>query len=210
MAITVLPNVILPNSVIDAGVRGKQMRQNKRVAQIGGAQQINIMWEQTLREFEIGFIPMRRAAWQAIEALHEVTEGGAYGFLMKDPKDSTVTTGGTLEQNAGAPTAYQLYRTYTEPVSGRTKARKITRPFTNISVYLSGVLAGSGYTLDETTGILQIPSTPAEGSLSWTGSFYTPVHFMEDSIDWEMVVPGPDPDARYIAGPSVILREVLE
>src|SRR2546428_5567926 len=29
--------------------------------------------------------------WQTIEGLHEVTAGGAYGFLIEDPKDSLVT-----------------------------------------------------------------------------------------------------------------------
>jgi hypothetical protein len=37
-----------------------------------------------------------------------------------------------------------------------------------------------------------------------------PVHFQSDVIDWEMIAPRPDPDARYLAGPSVVLEEVLE
>jgi hypothetical protein len=36
------------------------------------------------------------------------------------------------------------------------------------------------------------------------------VHFMADSIDWSMVAPSQDPDARYLAGPSVILQEIRE
>jgi hypothetical protein len=37
-----------------------------------------------------------------------------------------------------------------------------------------------------------------------------PVHFMSDTIDWALVAPSQDPNARYLAGPSVVLQEIRE
>jgi hypothetical protein len=35
------------------------------------------------------------------------------------------------------------------------------------------------------------------------------VHFLDDFIDWDLVVPGAA-DARFLAGPSVVLQEIRE
>lgn len=211
MSVTVLANVILSNSVIAAGVRGKQMRKNSRVAVDSGAEFINIVWTQTLRQFEIGIVPLQRSDWMHIESLHEVTEGGAYGFLLEDPKDHRATTAdGRATALTG--TTFQLVKRYTEPVSSRTKDRKITRPrATGFSVFISGVpVLPADYTLDTETGIISIPSGPAAGNLSWSGKFLVPVHFLDDSIDWELVATGPEADRRFLAGPSCVLQEIRE
>jgi uncharacterized protein (TIGR02217 family) len=211
MSITVLSDVIISNGVIAAGVRGKQRRRNSRVTVDNGAEFINIVWSQTLREYEIGIVPLRREAWMEIEGLHEVTEGGAYGFLLEDPKDHSVTvdTGVATELTS---TTFQLYRRYTERVSGRTKDRKITRPrATGFALYISGVLAGPGdYSLDDETGIVTIAASPDAEDITWAGRFLVPVHFMDDSIDWDLVATGPDADSRFLAGPSCVLQEVRE
>lgn len=140
MAITVFADVVLPNSIISAGIRGKNMRRNDRVEVDSGAQSINVVWTSTLRQFEIGIVPLRVDQWQALEALHEITEGGAYGFLMEDPKDSHVTSGGVLSEIA--PGNYQMVRRYTNAASGRTKDRRITRPQRGtVQFYLGGAPA---------------------------------------------------------------------
>lgn len=209
MSLTVYADVILPNSVIQAGVRGKQIRRNSRVTTDSGAESINIVWTQTLREYEIGIAPMSRSAWQTVEAFHEITEGGAYGFLMEDPKDYDATGGVVTALTA---TTFQLHKRYIDPVSARTKDRKITRPRASpFTVYVSGIALGGGaYSLDTETGIITIASAPAAADVTWDGRFYVPVHFLSDSIDWEMVVSGPAYEGRFIAGPSVVLQEVRE
>jgi uncharacterized protein (TIGR02217 family) len=208
MSITVLSNVIMPPLVIASGVRGKQIRRNSRVTTQGGHEYINIMWDQTLREFEIGLVPMRREAWQAIETLHEVTEGGAYGFLMFDPKDLSVTTSTGVVAGLGS-NQFQLYKRSLHASSGRYKDRKITRPINStFLVFVNGVQTAA--TLDDETGIVTIASNPNPATVTWSGRFYVPVHFMDDSIDWAMVVPHEDPDARFLAGPSTVLQEIRE
>lgn len=209
MSIVVYPDVILPNRVIDAGVRGKQVRRNSRVTTDSGLTAINIVWTQTLREYEVGFIPMLREAWQDIETIHEITEGGAYGFLMEDPKDHRVDRGVAYEVSAGV---YQLYKRYLETASGRYKDRKITRPrAASFSIAVSDVaVGGADYELDDETGLVTIDSAPDAADITWTGLVYVPVHFMDDMIDWQMIAPGQNPDIRYISGPTTVLQEIRE
>lgn len=209
MSIAVLPDLVLPNRVIEAGVSGKRMRRNSRVTTDSGATSINIVWTHTLLEFELGIVPMSRGAWQTVIAFHEITEGGAYGFLMEDPADMNATDSPVTALTS---TTFQLQKRYTDQVSGRSKDRKITRPRSSpLAVFVSGVpLGGGAYTLNTTTGVITIPSAPAANTVTWTGRFYVPVHFQADSIDWELAVAGPDPDARFVAGPSVVLQEIRE
>ena len=205
MSITVYSDVILPDSVIASGVRGKQIRRNSRVTTDSGLSSINIVWTQTLREYEVGFIPMIREAWQDVETIHEITEGGAYGFLMKDPKDqyAASTEGVVLGLTS---TTFQAYKRYLHDDSGRYKLRKITR-LEEDSFVLGGGLTG---TVDPDTGIIAIPSAPAAASVTWEGGIYVPVHFMDDFIDWEIVGSGATAEARFVAGPNVVLREIRE
>jgi len=205
MAITVFSDVVLPNSLIAAGVRGKNIRRNDRVQTDSGVESINVAWTSTLRQFEIGIIPLRVDQWQVLETLHEITDGGAYGFLMEDPKDNYVASGGAL--SLIEPGIYQLIKRYTDPASGRTKDRRITRPKGVITVFEDG--APTAVDVDASNGRVTIDGSPDADTLTWTGSFYLPVHFLDDAIDWELVAPGSN-DARFAAGPSVILQEIRE
>lgn len=210
MAITVLKDVILPNSVLSTGVRGKQLRNNTRTESRNGSAIININWSKTLRQYELGLVPMSVDQWQAIEGLHEVTEGGAFGFLMADPKDnSTPDTNGFVTLIDAATHTYQLVKRYTSAGSTRAKDRNITRPkATGFVLQINGVPT-TLFTLNADTGVVTIPIDPVASSVRWSGSFYVPVHFENDQIDWELVVAGPA-DTRYLAGPSVVLTEVRE
>lgn len=303
MAITVLSDVILPTSLLTSGVRGKQMRNNTRSEASNGSAIVNINWSKTLRQYELGCVPMTVAQWQTLEGLHEVTEGGAYGFLLPDPKDSTVASGvgllqgynsglvGTPGFGYGVP-SYKLMKRYSVAGSTRTKDRQITRPQTipvmlragsgivlsgsttftlttgtltfgsdystgvtsytvgastilnfgsgtmagllavSGRIYLSGVsgtgataLNGLSHLITAITGNNITISTSTNGltasggtaykfpqpteTLTWTGSFYVPVHFQDDVIDWDMAAGG-SLDNRLLAGPSVNLMEVRE
>jgi uncharacterized protein (TIGR02217 family) len=208
MPIIVLADVVLPNSVITAGIKGKNMRMNVRNMTNNGFGDVNIVWTKTLRQYEIGIAPMLVSQWQAIEGLHEITEGGAYGFLMEDPKDN-VTVNCPLSLVSGH--LYQLQKRYVTAGTSRYKDRAITRPKAAPFVLsLSGSpMDPSLYTLDVTTGQVSIPSAPSAALLSWTGGFYVPVQFMNDEIDWELDRGGSF-DTRLLSGPSVILMEVRE
>lgn len=48
----------------------------------------------------------------------------------------------------------------------------------------------------------------ASETLTWSGSFYTPVRFKQDDLDWSIVSGAPETDARLVEGPSIPLIEV--
>lgn len=308
--ITIYNDVILPESVIRAGVQGKNMRRNRRSATEGGHQTIDIGWSRTLRQFTLGVHGMEQESWDALQGLHEVTEGGAYGFLMLDPKDQFVTVAdgllhpqataadvGTIGLGYGVPTL-QAKKLYTSVGSTRTKQRTIKRPKSNVVLRRAGgvMTAGAGagqYALNADTGIVTVVadsssavtvvtvgattqitltaalsglaiggrlwldgltgtdaallnnlshaitnitggalnvyhlSTDTAGktisvgsgqgrkypqaseSMTWAGSFYVPVHFQSDDLDWDIVRSG-SPGERLVIGPSVVLDEVRE
>ena len=210
MAITIYSDVIMSNSVMAAGVRGKNMRRNTRSMSFSGLPSVNVDWARTQRQFEVGFVPMLPTAWAALEGLFEVTDAGAYGFLMQDPKDASATHA-TGAATGITSTTFQLQKTYTSVGGTRTKARKISRPLaTGFVVNVNSVLlAPANYTLNTVTGVLTIPSAPAANLVTWLGSFYVPVHFANDAIDWDLVLSGPE-STRLMAGPSVVLMEVPE
>ncbi|MGV1017440.1 MAG: DUF2460 domain-containing protein [Fluviibacter phosphoraccumulans] len=307
MPITVINDIVVDCNIVSASVRGKQMRNNSRAMLFNGYGQVNINWTKTLRQYEIGFVPMPRQAWEYIEALHEATEGGAYGMLMVDPKDSYAAYGvgfltgyynnalyGSVGAGAGVPT-YKISKRYTVTGTAHFKDRYITRPASPIAIKLGATVltAGAGdgqYSVNYDTGtvtmvksasaavssftagatttltfasgvfpalfsiggrlwvqsatgtlatsIVQKPLTilgvsgnniivdvvstgmtltsatcyrypqPNE-TFAWQGDFYVPVHFIDDSIDWELSRGG-DYDDRIVAGPSCVLLEIRE
>ena len=302
-------DLVLPDLVIQAGVRGRNIRRNVRTQVINGTESVNVQWDYTRREFELGYIPMRVEAWQELEALSEVTDAGARGFLMFDPKDRTVaaTQGRLLSYNDGVavgamgsgygePVLY-LFKRYASLGGVYFRDRPLSRPLApvvlrngtpvavgvapgNIAVaggrvtfvadaqqtvsaitpgantvltfadgagmfaavavgqrlFITGVAGsaaaalngvshlitakgdGPPYTLTlatPTTGLTGTGGTAfkypqSTDALTWSGEFYTPVHFANDVLDWDLMKPGPDVEDRIVAGPSVLLSEVLE
>jgi hypothetical protein len=150
MPITIYNDVILPESVQEGHIRGKNQRMNQRVANQAGYMAVNAGWVESLRRFELGVIPMSLDIWKTIEGLYEVTYGGVYGFLMSDPKDHTVDTGegmlqpynstlgniGAIALGYGVPT-YRLSKRYTVAGSTRTRDRRIVR-LNQVSVTRAG------------------------------------------------------------------------
>jgi uncharacterized protein (TIGR02217 family) len=303
---TVLNDVILPESILLAGVRGRNSRMNQRATNQAGFMQTNIVWQSTLRRYEVGVAPMLPEDWAELQGLHEVTEGGAYGFLMLDPKDrvASSTEGklrgyttvdlGTAGVGYGLP-SYRLWKRYTSVGSSRTKDRRISRPKSTITVYRGGspvtvgVAAGNiainydtgtiTFVADEsqamssisvgattvlnfasgtgvvashdigdriyltdvagtaastlngtshaitakgatsltistvTTGLTATGGNAhkypqADEALTWAGTFYVPVQFETDDLEWDLVRAGPA-DTRLI-GTSATLVEVRE
>ena len=206
MPITVYADVILSTAILGAEITGKNLRFNSRVMTDNGFESVNIVWSQTLHEYTLGVVPMSLSTWQTVETIHEVTEGGAYGFLLLDPHDSSTSDGVCTGVTS---TTFQLYKRYLHAASGRFKNRKITRPIASGFVIKNSGTTVTAYTLDTTTGIVTIPAAPTAANLTWTGSFYVPVHYLEDTIAWDLVRGGASAD-RLIAGPNVVLREVRE
>lgn len=208
-ALTVYNDVILPHSVIAAaGLQGRNQRSNTRRVSQGGQIGVNINRARTLREYDLGFIPMLPSVWATLEGIHEVTDAGAYGFLLQDPKDASASVA-TGRAALVSGTTYQLQQLKTSIGSTRTRLRTITRPMAaGFAIFTSGTPIGT-FTLDADTGLITIPSAPGAATLTWSGGFYVPVHFDSDDLPWELLAGGPA-DTRLIAGRGIVLAEVPE
>lgn len=140
MSITVLSDVIIPQSVVMAGIVGRTTRKNDRSVNQGGYATANVVRDVTMREYTMGVKPMLLAAWEAIMGIYEVTDAGAYGMLLEDPVDAGVTAaqGSLIGYMAGVQSGvsgygngtpnYSLQKLYTALGSTRKRARDISRP----------------------------------------------------------------------------------
>jgi uncharacterized protein (TIGR02217 family) len=209
-SIIVMSDLVFRHNVISAALRGRNIRKNQRVTTANGFESINIVWDSTLREYDITTIQLFRSDWDYIETFHEITEGGAYGFLLEDPKDFYTTSATAYIATAGVMAAlgggtYQLYKRKKHIASARYKDRKITR--VNASTFQALDAGGNPLsgTVNPDTGIATITGTP----VTWTGRFYVPVHFQSDIIDWTLEASGPE-EVRMYSGPSVIFEQIRE
>jgi uncharacterized protein (TIGR02217 family) len=91
----------------------------------------------------------------------------------------------------------QLTKTYTS--GGESEVRNILKPLESSVVLQRNTGAGwevwgSGWTLDDTTGVVTIASPTAGHEYRWSGEFYVPVRFDRDnlSINLEEGVPALD------------------
>ena len=199
MAITVLPDIIIPSSVIAAGVRGKNMRNNTRVTTYNGEQQVNVNWTRTIRQYELGVVPMQIAQWQQIESLYEVTDGGAYGMLLRDPKDDEVAASagklyprtasanvGSAGAGYGVPT-YNLMKRYSVTGTSRFKDRKITRPLGIPVIYKNGApltlgTADGQFTFNSATGVVTINSSASSTGVAAVPGTITVITFASSAF----------------------------
>lgn len=140
MSIAVLSDVIIPQSVVMAGIVGRITRKNDRSVNQGGYATANVVRDVSMRDYTMGVKPMLLALWEAIMGIYEVTDAGAYGMLLEDPVDAVVTTaqGALIGYMAGVQSGvsgygngtpnYSLQKLYTAFGSTRKRARDLSRP----------------------------------------------------------------------------------
>jgi hypothetical protein len=307
--IVVLSDVIVPKGVIVAGVSGTLSRQNGRGRNQGGFASVNVIRDVTLRSWQVGTGPMKLADAERLFGIYEVTDAGAYGMLLEDPIDSTVTVengalmgymagveSGTVGFGNGTPN-YGFRKVYTARGSALKRARALTRvkgtpsilrggspvaegaspgnvavsagpsyvtfvadasqsvsavtvgatTQVTLSSALAGLVVGGRLWLQDLTGAdaallnnlsHQITAITGGGlnvytlatntagkaitasgtgkkypqpdeALIWSGAFYVPVQFRADTLDWDLVIPGPDVK-REVQIPSTFLDEIRE
>lgn len=122
-----------------------------------------------------------RAQLDALIAFFRARKGRAYGFRFKDWSDFQAT-GQALGTGDGSRTAFQLVKTYTS--GGVSEARIIRKPVAgSVQVYVNGVLAASGVTVDTASGLVTFTTAPASGALiSADFEFDVPVRFDTDTL----------------------------
>lgn len=112
--------------------------------------------------------------------------GQATAFLFTDPNDNTVTAQ-ILGAGNSANKDFQIVRTY------GVAAAILTEPVNNVNI-ITGVYLDDVATTDYTvsaTGLITFTTAPTTGVVvTWTGSYYYRVRFMEDSYEFKQLMFG--------------------
>jgi uncharacterized protein (TIGR02217 family) len=300
----ILYDLMFPSGIISVACQGKRRRRTDLATDQAGFEQTNIVWQRSLREYEIGLCARPVPQFEAIINVHEIAGGRANAFPFRDPVDSRVAAGegflrpvtvahlpvGTSGFGFGVPT-YRMLKRYTS--GSRSKDSDVSLPETGTVVLTRGgapvtigasagnaaidyqtgfvtfvadatgtvvdvtvgattvvelnasiglsvgqrlwlqglggadaallnnssheitAVAGAEYTLSTATTGATISATgtglkypQSSEALRWTGSFFIPVRFDDDDLDWQIASGSPDEDVRLVMTPSIRLVEI--
>lgn len=168
------------NTIVEQAVSGRE----NRVAQMAFPK-----WSFTLQHNLLRDDPTSASPAAPLDELKKLEgfflkqNGSAKAFLYSDPTDSTVTDM-QFGTGDGVTVAFQLVRSYgaggftlLEPVQNLNGA------VTNIKD-AGNVVSGGNYNVSA-TGLVTFNAAPANGhALTWSGSFYYRVRFLEDANDF--------------------------
>ncbi|WP_321341781.1 DUF2460 domain-containing protein [Breoghania sp.] len=175
------------------GSTGGPERRTDIVALGSGGESRNARWARSRRRYDAGYGIRSFDDLAAVVAFFEERRGRLYGFRFRDPLDwksclpsrQPAPTDCTLGTGDGETAAFALVKTYG---SGETAYRRaISKPVAGtLRVSLDGEEQASGFSLDETTGLLtfEAGAIPAPGAVVTAGfSFDVPVRFDTDRLD---------------------------
>jgi uncharacterized protein (TIGR02217 family) len=153
-------------------------------------------WSAARHRYDVALGVKNLEAFAELKTFYMARGGAANGFRYKDwwdyhshPTDPTYKTAqGTADQDCypatgdGSNRFFQLIKKYTD--SGVTHTRTISKPVTGTTrVWVNGVEATSGWTINVTTGIITFTSAPTAGhTVKASFEFDVPVRF-DDSAD---------------------------
>lgn len=145
----------------------------------GGFEVRNVRHAQGLFEYDVSFPPdgFEASVTEVVYAMWRASRGGLYAFRFRDwdPKNNTLTDE-VIGTGDGTTTAFQITQTHT--IGGVSSVRNITRPVAAFTVKKDGVVQGSGYSIDYSTGILTFTAAPAlDVEISVSGTYDIPVRF---------------------------------
>lgn len=109
-----------------------------------------------------------------------------------------------LQQSYGG--ALDIPKPIFKPITSAVKRFDGSYCSDTVAVYIVGALQASGWTLDETTGLITFGATPA-GAVTWSGQYHFPVRF--DMDDCQAVIEPSDAAGgnALVSWPDVALIE---
>lgn len=176
-----------------------------------GREERNTPWSSPLRTYDAKFGVRTPAELYEVLSLYHVARGRLYGFRFLDwtdyrsgvPGAAPTATDQALGTGNGVRTQWPLIKRYS--FAGEVFDRVITRPYGTTLIAVDGVAAGTGWSVNVTTGVVTFTVAPANGKvLTWGGQFHVPVRFdcKLDQISLRTVAIGDIP--------SIFLKELRE
>ena len=176
---------------IGRGARGGPKRKTQVVTLASGDEERNASWANSRRRYDVSYGLRRADDLAHVVAFFEARNGMLYGFRFKDwsdyksclPSELPSSADQHIGNGAAGRTQWQLRKRYTSSLWG--VYRDITKPVAGtVLVEVNGTPMASGWSVDETTGILTFATAPADGATIRAGfEFDVPVRFDTDTLD---------------------------
>lgn len=151
-------------------------------------------WDESSYQWSINLLGKSPEEIDSLIEFFHLRAGAAHGFRFKDWTDyyaGLAWSGDTLEVSSpneigtgdGVETDFQLVKVYSD--SEATVTRKIVKPVAStVRIFVDDVEAESGWTVDESTGIVTFGVAPSSGEIiTWVGEFDVPVRFDSDEMN---------------------------
>jgi len=175
-------DVRLPDD-IERGASGGPGFKTTVITLASGHEKRNVEWSQQRGRWDIGY------GIQSLDGLGDVVDffyarqGRAFGFRFKDWSDFEITDKQPIGTGDGLEVEFQIFKRYSS--GGIDFDRTITKPVSGtVKPFLDGVEQTSGFTVDNTTGIITFDTAPGAGvEVQVECEFDTPVRFDTDNLD---------------------------
>lgn len=189
---------------------GGPERKTEIVTLGSGFEERNAVWANSRRRYDVGYGVKTLDDLHAVIAFFEARLGRLHAFRFRDFADwKSSAPGGTpaptdqaLGIGDGATTSFQLAKAYTS--GSASWPRTVKKPVTgSVRIAIDGDELESGWSVNDTTGIVTFGAAPADGAAITAGfEFDTPVRFDSDALSINL--------ANFNAGeiPSIPLVEV--
>lgn len=170
-------------TAIAFGAKGGPGFKTRIVELASGYEQRNIEWAEVRAKYDVAQGLKTLQDTKALLDFFMAVRGRAYGFRFSDHKDRTVTaTQGVAAYLGGSPPAWQLYKRYA--AGDLYYDRKIVKPVPGtVQVHTTAGGSPTVYSVDYTSGRVEIPNGEPGDSVTWEGDFDVPVRFDTDLFD---------------------------
>ena len=172
------------------GAEGGPQWRTEIVELASGAEARNALWAGSRRRWEAGPGVKTRQDLARLIDFFEARKGRLHGFRFRDPADHVSGVPGEapgpfdqpLGVGDGETTQFQLAKRYEE--AGEGWSRPIAKPVEgSVRIGVDAVEALSGWTADDTTGLVTFDAPPGPGAALTAGfEFDTPVRFDADHL----------------------------
>jgi len=152
------------------------------VVQLGsGHEQRNQNWTYARERWNVAYGVKSQDDLDTLREFFYARCGRMHGFRFKNHDDYSAT-GEQIGEGDGSTKTFQLVKTYTSGAT--THTRLILKPIeTTVAVYIDSVAQGSGWTVDDSTGIVTFTVAPGSGEIITADfEFDIPVRFDADYL----------------------------
>jgi uncharacterized protein (TIGR02217 family) len=152
------------------------------ITTVSGHERRNANWAMARGRWNVAHGLRKREHVAELIAFFRARRGRAYGFRFKDWTDYQALAQ-SLGAGDGATTSFQLVKHYAS--GGEIETRVITKPVAGtVKLYLDGVEASSGWSVDSTNGLVTFSTAPTVGvQITADFAFDVPVRFDSDHMD---------------------------